>query len=166
MSGLLAEFGTLGETRRAIERLRDGGHADLEVFSPIPAEELEEALGIYSSPVRRWALIGGITGFSTAVLLTAWTSLAYPLVTQGKPIVSIPAYVIIMFELTILFSGIFGLLGLLHHARKPTFRLSPRYRETFSVDRFGVFVAAPAERRAEVEEILKGAGAVQVEAAE
>ncbi|MFQ5746927.1 MAG: DUF3341 domain-containing protein [Gemmatimonadota bacterium] len=167
MSGILAQYASLGEAKRAIEALRAAGHEDLDVFSPIPAPELEEALGIHSSPVRRWALIGGITGFATAYALTALTALAYPLVTQGKPIVSLPAYFIIMFELTILFAGLFGLLGLLHHTKKPARRLSPHYRKTFSVDRYGVFVAVDtAGGRTEVETIVREAGAVDVEVSE
>jgi hypothetical protein len=83
MSGILAQFETLGATRQAIERLRAEGHSELDVFSPIPAPELEEALGIVASPVGRWALIGGATGFLTAVALTGLTALAYPLVTAS-----------------------------------------------------------------------------------
>lgn len=165
MSGLLGHYDSLGAARTAIERLRAAGHDDLEVFSPVMSAELEEALGIRSSPVRRWALIGGITGFATAVALTGLTSLAYPLVTQGKPILSWPAYFVIMFEMTILFTGLFGFAGVLHHTRRPG-RLSPRYRESFSVDRYGVHVArvGPETDRRAVEELLREAGAVVVEA--
>lgn len=167
MSGILAQYGSLGATKRAIEALRAAGHEDLDVFSPIPAPELEEALGIHSSPVRRWALIGAITGFVTGLSLTSLTALAYPLVTQGKEIVSLPAFFIIMFELTILFTGIFGLFGLLYHTRKPARRLSPHYRKTFSVDRYGVFVPVDAAGdRPGIEEIVRGAGAVDVEVTE
>ena len=76
VSGVLAHYESLEGTRRAILALREAGFEDLEVFSPVMSPELEEALGIYSSPVRRWALIGGITGFITANLLTIGTSLA------------------------------------------------------------------------------------------
>jgi hypothetical protein len=143
--------------------LRAEGHSDLDVYSPFPTQELEEALGIVSSPVRRWVLIGGITGFATATALTGLTAVAYPLVTQGKPILSWPAYFIIMFEMTILFAGLFGFLGVLHHARKPG-RLPAHYRETFSVDRFGVYVpsAAGADQRG-VEQLLRDLGAAEAE---
>ena len=110
------------------------------------------------------ALIGGITGFATAVTLTGLTALAYPLVTQGKPILSWPAYFVIMFEMTILFTGLFGFAGVLHHTRKPG-RLSPQYREAFSVDRFGIFVPAAEAQRPEIEKLMRDAGAVEVEVA-
>ena len=76
MSGILAQFDTLGATKKAVERLMADGHSDLDVYSPFPAPELEEAMGIVASPVRRWALIGGITGFSTATALTGLTAVA------------------------------------------------------------------------------------------
>ena len=163
MSGILAQYDDLQAARGAIERLRAAGHTDLEVFSPIPAPDLEEAMGITSSPVRLWALIGGITGFTTAILLTAGTSLAYPLVTQGKPLVSIPPFIVVMFELTILLTGIFAFVAMLVHGRRPTLKLSPNYRAAFSVDRYGVFVAVPEERRAEAEELVRDTAAVEVE---
>ena len=161
MSGILAEYDSVGAAIAGIRRLRDAGHENLDVFSPIPYAELEEAMGIVSSPVRRWALIGGITGFATAVTLTGLTSLAYPLVTQGKPILSWPAYFIIMFELTILFAGLFGFAGVLFHTRKSRKRLSPAYRDVFSVDRYGVYVAETESD--EVESIMRDTGAVSVD---
>ncbi|MFQ5679984.1 MAG: DUF3341 domain-containing protein [Gemmatimonadota bacterium] len=164
MSGLLAHFERLDDTRRAIERLREAGHVELEVFSPIPSPELEEAMEIHSSPVGMWALIGGITGCTTGILLTAGTSLAYPLVTQGKPIVSVPVFIVVMFELTILLTGIFALFSMLVHARRPKLSLSPNYRPHFSVDRWGVFVPLAAEHdRSQAERLVRENGAVEVE---
>lgn len=163
MSGILAQYDDLQAVRKAIERLRAAGHTDLQVFSPIPAPDLEEAMGITSSPVRLWALIGGMAGFTAAILLTTGTSLAYPLVTQGKPLVSIPPFIVVMFELTILFTGIFALIAMLVHARRPTLRLSPHYRPAFSVDRYGIFVAVPAERRDEARELVGDTGPLEME---
>lgn len=162
MSGILAEYDSVGATIAGIERLRAAGHDDLDVFSPIPYEKLEVAMGIVSSPIRRWALIGGITGFVTAYALTALSSLAYPLITQGKPIVSLPEFFIIMFELTILFTGMFGFAGLLYHTHKTRRRISPAYRKSFSVDRYGIFVPGQAGSEA-VEKIMRDTGAVAVE---
>jgi molybdopterin-containing oxidoreductase family membrane subunit len=163
MRGILAHYDPVGATLEAIERLRAAGHTELEIFSPIPAPELEEAMDIHSSPVGLWSLIGGITGFTTAVLLTAGTSLAYPLVTQGKPIVSIPPFIVVMFELTVLLTGIFALFAMLAHARRPTLRLSPNYRKAFSVDRWGVFVPVPDDRRRETEDLVRETSPVEVE---
>jgi Alternative complex III, ActD subunit len=166
MSGVLAHYDTLHGTVDAISRLREAGHTDLQVWSPIPAPEIEEAMDIHSSPVGMWTLIGGITGLTTGVLLTIGTSLGYPLVTQGKPIVSLPPFVVFMFELTVLLTGIFGLVALLVHARRPVIHLDKNYRTNFSVDRWGVFVPADAARRGEAEALVRETGAVEVEVTE
>ncbi|MEE8446016.1 MAG: DUF3341 domain-containing protein [Gemmatimonadota bacterium] len=161
--GVIAQYGSVEATRRAIETLREEGFEDLEVYSPIPAPELEEAMGIDSSPVRLWALIGAITGCAMGFLLSAGASLAYPLVTQGKPIISMPPFFVVMFELAILLTGIFALFSMLVHARKPKLTLSPSYRAEFSVDRWGVFVAAGADRRADAERLLSETDPLAVE---
>ena len=165
-SGVLGQYDTLDGTLEAIERLRSAGHTDLEVFSPIPSPEIEEAMDIHSSPVGLWALIGGITGLTTGVLLTAGTSLAYPLVTQGKPLVSLPPFVVFMFELTVLLTGIFSLVALLVHTRRPVIDLEPTYRTSFSVDRWGVFVPADGPSREEAERLVRETGALDVEVQE
>ncbi len=162
-SGVLGQYDTLHGTVDAIEKLRAAGHTDLEVFSPIPSPEIEEAMDIHSSPVGLWALIGGITGCLTGLLLTSGTSLGYPLVTQGKPIVSFPPFIIFMFELTVLLTGIFGLVALLVHTKRPVIKLDPSYRASFSVDRWGVFVAADDGSRAEAEQLVRETGALDIE---
>ncbi len=163
MSGVLAHYGSVNEAVGAIQRLRAAGHLELEVFSPVPSPELEEAMDIHSSPVGLWALIGGITGCTTAFLLASGTSLAYPLITQGKPHLAIPVFIVVMFELTVLLTGIFAFIAMLTHARRPTLALSPNYRPEFSVDRWGIFIPADGERRREAERIAREAGAVSVE---
>ena len=162
-TGFVAHYDTQSGTRAAVEALREQGFEELEVYSPVPAPELEEALGIDSSPVRRWALLGGVIGFLTGLLLTSGTSMAYPLVTQGKPIVALQPFIIVMFELTILLTGIFTLVGMLVHARKPSLRLDPGYRAAFSVDRWGVHLRVPAADGDRAREALEGTEPVQIE---
>jgi hypothetical protein len=163
VSGVLAQYASLDDVEGAIRRLREAGHTDLQVWSPVPAPQLEEALDIHSSPVGLWALIGGVTGSLTGLLLTAGTSLGYPLVTQGKPIVSVPPLIVVMFELTILLTGMFSLMAMLVHARRPKLKLSTLYRPEFSVDRFGVYVPAGQWDLPELEQLVRETGAVKVE---
>jgi len=163
VSGVLAHYDTLEGTRRAIETLREAGFEDLEIFSPVMSPELEEAAGIPKSPVNRWALIGGITGFTTAVLLTTGTSLSYPLIGQGKSIVSWPPFIVIMFELTILYTGLFAMFSWMVHARRPKVKLSPNYRAVFSVDRWGIFVRADGGEKDRAVETVGRTEAVEVE---
>jgi hypothetical protein len=149
----------------AVESLRGGGLAEIQVFGPIMESELEDAIGKPPSPVRRYALIGGLTGCISGFALTVWSSYYYPLVVGGKPLASIPAYVVIAFEMTILFAGISALIGMLIHNRMPSAKLHPAYEPSYSDDQFGVRVLCDGSRTVKVEEILRnhGPGEVRVE---
>ena len=67
-----------------------------------------------------------------------------------------------MFELTILFTGLFGFAGVMFHTHKTRRRMSGAYREQFSVDRYGVYVPGEAGS-AVVEGVMRASGAVAVE---
>ncbi|MFV1986141.1 MAG: DUF3341 domain-containing protein [Gemmatimonadota bacterium] len=166
MSGVLGHYDTLHGTVAAIERLRAAGHRDLEIFSPIPAPEIEEAMDLHGSPMGMWALVGGITGATTGALLTIGTSLGYPLATQGKPLISHPPFVVFVFELMVLLTGIFGFVALLVHIRRPAKNLDPNYRTNFSADRWGIFVEADGDRRTEAEQLVRDTGAIEIEVTE
>ena len=73
-----------------------------------------------------------------------------------------PPYVVIMFELMILFGGIATLIGMVTLGRLPQFKTSPAYDPRFTHDRFGVAVHCPPERGASVREILRTAGAEEI----
>src|SRR5919198_1786071 len=153
--GVLGVFAYLDTTLDAIKRLRAAGHTDVTVYSPVPRHEIEDALGQPVSPVRMFTLIGGIAGCSIGAWLTLWMSADWPIQTGAKPIGSIPPYVVIMFEMTILFGALSTILGILFNAvfaarRVGTIQYDPR----FTNDRFGVFVPAGSEKAAAVERLL------------
>ena len=58
-------------------------------------------------------------GFSLSLFLTTATQLAYPLITGGKPILSIFAMLIIMYEMTMLSAVIFSVIGIIFESRLP-----------------------------------------------
>ena len=112
--------------------------------------------------MRLFSVVGGLTGTATAFFLTIWTSLKWDLVTGGKQPVSIPPFIIIAFELTILFCGLSTLLAVLILGRLPQTRPSPTYDPRFTVDRFGVAVACPPDKADAVGAMLSSAGAEEV----
>ena len=161
---ILGIFANVDSTVRAIRDLRARGFTDFSVYLPVPVEEIEAALeeGRPVSPVRLFTLIGGLTGTLTGFALTIWTSLKWGLVTGGKPIVSIPPFIIIAFELTILLGGLSSLLAILVLGKLPALRRSPTYDPRFTVDRFGIVVTCPAERAEAAGQCLREAGAEEV----
>ncbi|MBI4512841.1 MAG: DUF3341 domain-containing protein [Gemmatimonadetes bacterium] len=146
----------------AIEQLRKQRVGDVTVYSPIPEPDVIEATGGEVSIVRRYALLGGIVGCLSGFALTLWSSYAYPLVTGGKPIGSIPPYVIIAFELTILFTGIACIVALSLHNRMPRLRLRDDFDPRFTGDRFGIVVQCGPAEAPGIERTLREAGAVEV----
>jgi molybdopterin-containing oxidoreductase family membrane subunit len=164
---VLGVFEHVDTATRAIRELRARGVRSIAAYSPVPLDDFEEALtghGLPRSPVRLFTLVGALTGTAAGFALAIWSSLKWNLITGGKPVVSIPAFLPIAYELTILLGGICTLLGLLITARLPSFRISPRYDARFSVDRFGVEVTCEPGERGAIEAILRGAGAEEVRA--
>src|SRR5262245_7420350 len=157
-------FEHVDTTVTALEELRAKGYHDLEVYTPTPIHEIEDVLERDRpvSRVRLFTLIGALTGTSSGFLLTIWSAMQWGLVTGGKPVASIPPFVVIAFELTILFGGVATLIGLVALARLPRLRPSATFDPRFTNDRFGVAVHCAPERRPSVREILTMAGADEV----
>ena len=157
-------FAHVDSTVPAIRDLRAGGFGDFTIYSPLPVEEIEEEVERPRplSRVRLFTLIGGLTGTASGFALTIWSALKWNLVTGGKPIVSIPPFIVIAFELTILLGGLATLLALLVLGRIPRYRPSPGYDPRFTVDRFGVAVACPSDKAEAVGQLLRAAGAEEV----
>ena len=147
---------------RGIVALRAAGFAQPRVFSPFASEKVREALHTARSPVRLWVFLGSITGCAGGFALTIGLSAEYPHVTAGMPIVSIPPFVIIAFELTILFGALSGVLGFLVHGGFPRLESEPGYDVRFTEDRFGVVVRCAAADRPRAEALLRKAGAAEV----
>jgi len=154
------------DTVAAIERAKHAGFDDVEVYSPVPSHEIEEAVARGPSWVRLWTLVGGLTGVTVGYLLTIWTSYDWPLVIGGKPYMSIPAYTVIAFELTILFGAVLTVLGLVTHGMALTVGPHTVYRPTFTSDQFGCVVRCHADQIGRVQEILRGAGCTEVRVVE
>jgi hypothetical protein len=162
-AGVLAVFAQLDTTLAAIKKLRAAGRTDFTVYSPVPRHEIEDALGQPVSPVRAFTLVGGIAGCAIGAWLTLWMSADWPIVVGGKPVGSIPPYVVIMFEMTILFGALSTILGIVLNAvfgarRTGTILYDPR----FTNDRFGIFVPAGSDKAAAVERLLRDSGAEEV----
>jgi molybdopterin-containing oxidoreductase family membrane subunit len=161
---VLGVFGHVDTTLEAIERLKAKGYRDLTVYTPVPVHEIEDAVERDRplSRVRLFTLTGALTGTSLGFFLTIWSALKWGLVTGGKPVVSIPPFVIIAFELTILLGGLSTVLAMLILGRLPKLSPSTTYDPRFTRDKFGVAVRCAPIDAAPVREILRATGADEV----
>jgi hypothetical protein len=114
--GLMAEFDNPTELVAAAHAARRAGYKRMDAYSPIPIEELHEAIGFHHTKLPLIVLIGGILGGLAGYGLQYWAAaIEYPLNVGGRPFNSWPAFIPITFELTILgaaLSAVFGMLAL------------------------------------------------------
>ena len=166
---ILGVFAHVDTTVRALEELKAKGYHDLSVYTPVPVHEIEDVVERDRpvSTVRLFTLLGGLTGLASGWILTAWSSLKWSLIVGGKAPIGVPVsppYVVIMFELMILFGGIATVIGMVSLGRLPRLKPSPSFDPRFTNDRFGVAVHCAAERAPSVREILRTSGAEEVRA--
>lgn len=164
-NAVIGSFGLSDPTVKAIKGLRENGFDNLEVFSPFPSHDIDDEMyrGKPRSPVRRLTMLGALTGISGAFLMTCWMSIDYPIRVSAKPLISIPAFIIIAFECTVLLGTIFTLLAMFNFSRIPNIGRFPTFRGKFTNGTFGVVVTVSEGKEAEVTELLKTFGASDVE---
>jgi hypothetical protein len=159
--GVLASFEHIDAACDAIQALRAQGRRDFTVYSAAPNHELEDAIGHGVSPVRLFTLIGGITGVCAGIGMTYWMSLDWPLMVGGKPIATIPPYVVFMFELMVLIGSLSTVAGvIILSLTKPTTGMA--YDPRYSDDRIGIFVPCAAGDVGPMERMFREAGSVEV----
>ncbi|MCB1044155.1 MAG: DUF3341 domain-containing protein [Acidobacteria bacterium] len=161
VSGVLGIFSHMDVLIEAITKFRGEGRTDITVYTPTPRHELAHAMEEKVSPVRLWTLIGGLTGCTTGYLFTSFVSLDWILPTSGKAVVSLQAYTVIAFELTILFGSIFTIMGIINHARMFRKRTLP-YDDRFTEDKFGIFVPCGEGDYDSVSSTMRDRGAEEV----
>lgn len=92
----------------------------IRVETPFYVHEVDEIFPPKPAKVKNFALLGAASGTVTGFAFTILTSLSWPLIVGGKPIVSLPPFVIIAFALTILFGALSTFFGFLHLSRLPS----------------------------------------------
>ena len=134
---------------------------DLDIYSGAPYPE--GSFGEYDPPHRlfMFPLVGAIIGLSLGLLYTMGTQISYPLVTGGKPLLSIPPMTIIMYENTMLGAIIATVLGVLFESRLPRLNMG-LYDERITEGYVGIIVDCPEERVAAAEKLMKDGGAEEV----
>lgn len=117
-------FGSEHDFLHKLEELVKSGvrPRDIEIRAPHPVHHAEEILDMKPSNVRLFALVGGLTGAATGYLFPSLTALDWILPVGNKPIVGIPPFTIIAFELMVLFGGLSSFLGFLIESRMPGVR--------------------------------------------
>lgn len=160
--GILAEYSDPAVLIKAAEKVRDAGFKKWDTYTPFPVHGIDPAMGIKPTILPWFVFCAGLTGLSVAIGLQWWTNAHdYAWIVSGKPFWSIPANVPIMFELTVLFSALTTLGGMLalNKLPHPSHPLDLKERfERVTDDKFFLVIEAsdPQYDEAEVRELLAG----------
>jgi hypothetical protein len=111
--GVLAEYANTADLLHAAEKVRDAGYKKFDVYSPFPIHGMDDAMGLKPSKLG-WIVLGhALLGFFGAIALMVWTSsVDYPINISGKPYINAPAFIPVIFELTVLLSAFGAVFGM------------------------------------------------------
>ncbi len=162
--GMMAEFDSATDLVTAAHKTHAAGYRKIDAYSPFPIEELTEAIGFHRNNVPLVTLIGGLVGGLSGYLMQYWISVVdYPVNVGGKPYHSWPSFIVVTFEMTILFAGISAVFGMLALNGLPM-----PYHPVFNVPRFAlatkdrffliVFSTDPKYESAGTRRFLEGLG--------
>ncbi|HVT12083.1 MAG TPA: DUF3341 domain-containing protein [Fimbriimonadaceae bacterium] len=112
--GMIAEFEEAEELVKAAQAAREAGYKRMEGYSPFPVHGLSEAIGFKDNRVPWIIFLSGLVGGCFGFTMQYWISVIdLPLNVGGKPMNSIPSFVPITFECTILFGVLSAFLSVL-----------------------------------------------------
>ena len=114
LHGIMAEFDSPTALVAAIHQARGAGYRVMDAYSPIPVEEVSEALHIHDRLLPILVFFGGLAGCVGGMALAYWTSVIdYPINVGGRPFFSWPSFLPVTFETTVLCAALTTVLGLL-----------------------------------------------------
>lgn len=167
--GLMAEFSAPELLVDAVRQSRKAGYRSLDTYSPYPIEKMPAALGTTENTVPWLCFIGGALGAATGYGMQLYTNSAYPIAIGGRPLFAWQPFMLITFELMVLFAVgavIAGMLVLNHLPRlhHPVFAVTDFHRA--SIDRFflAIFCNDPQFEIEETATFLRSLRPLRVEA--
>jgi hypothetical protein len=160
---VLGLFSDVDQAADAMDALKAAEYttSEYEVLTdtPYPEGTFGEAEPVHK--LYRWPLMGAACGFIIGLVLTAGTQVAFPLVTGGKPVFSIPPMTIIMYEGTMLGAIIFTVIGIILESRLPRVFMGA-YDKRITEGYIGVTVTTEEDKVGRAEQVLREAGAQDI----
>lgn len=151
---------------QAVQAIYEKGEIKPVSISPFPVHGLEEATKTPRSWIPWLTLVCGVGGCLVGLWFTWWTSaVSWPIIVGGKPFWSLPAFIPIIFELTILFAA-FGSIGALMYACRLPHIEPPVIDKDLSCHKFALFVPEKDCPKEKAKALLKEAGAPEIKETE
>ena len=166
MKSLLGLYLDPNDAANAMDGLAEGGfeQGTFDVLTGTPYPEGAFGEHVPQHRLFRFPAFGAIIGFSLSLFLTTATQLAYPLITGGKPILSIFAMLIIMYEMTMLAAVIFSVIGIIFESRLPN--IAPGvYDARITEGYIGVVISVEDSEFSKAKKILEKSGSEEIKEA-
>ncbi|MEW6506232.1 MAG: quinol:electron acceptor oxidoreductase subunit ActD [Bacteroidota bacterium] len=164
-------FNTPDEILHAAKKTLEYGFKKYDVHTPYPIHGMNKAMKLPPSKLGYVALVVGLSSALAALLLMFWMSAVdYPIIIGGKPFFSFPAYVPVIFEVTVLSASIATVLTMLFIYFKLPNNAHPLhdtdYMKKVSSDKYGISIQAEDEKFDEekVKKFLTEIGAKEINA--
>jgi Protein of unknown function (DUF3341) len=158
MARVIAYFGDEAALLRATRALRAAGIAIEDAYTPYAVHGLDEAMGLPRSRLTWVCFAAGVFGASCALGFQLWTSVvSWPLNVGGKPFASVPAFIPVTFEFTVLCAALVSVAAFFIRSRLyPGRAAAPLPRVTD--DRFALVLSEGATAR----RLLGSSGASEI----
>ena len=148
----------------AVKAVRKGGYKLHDVYTPFPVHGLDSAMGLRDTSLHTAGFVYGTSGFLIGLSFITWAfTTDWPLDIGGKPNFALPAWIPILFELTVLFSAVGMVLTFCYLCQLAPF-VKKHHFHLRSTDDLLVMVleCTPKSDENEVADKLKSLGAVDV----
>ena len=170
--GIIAEFETTADVLHAAEKVREAGFRRWDVFTPFPIHGMDRAMGMKNSNVGWFSFLGGVTGYTTGMVMIWWmNAFDYRILVGGKPMFSPYGAFPPSYELTILFGAFGALFGMLFLNRLPRLHHPLLKHKRFGQvthDKFYVVIETddPNYSETETRKLLEATGSKHIEMVE
>ncbi|MCW8961116.1 MAG: DUF3341 domain-containing protein [Ignavibacteriaceae bacterium] len=168
--GVTALFNNPDAIISAARKVADSGFTKWDVNSPYPLHGIDKAMKMKPSTLGFVTLVFGLTGVAVALFFMWWTmSVDYPMVIGGKPYFSLPAFIPVTFEVTVIMATVSSVVAMFAfffglprnaHALHDT-----EYMKKVSRDHFGIVIESddPKFDERSTQELLKSLNPISTE---
>jgi Protein of unknown function (DUF3341) len=152
----------------AVKKVRSAGYKIYDIFTPMPIHGLDTAMGLRDTSLHTAGFIYGITGTITALSGMSYAFIYdWPINFGGKPHFALPAWVPIIFELTVLFASVGMVLTFCYLCQMAPFVKKHHFHKRSTDDLFVMVVECTARtNEGDLKAFLSNAGAVEVQVQE
>jgi Protein of unknown function (DUF3341) len=148
----------------AVKNVRQSGYRIYDVYTPMPIHGLDVAMGLRDTSLHTAGFLYAITGTTTALTGISYAFIYdWPLNFGGKPHFSLPAWIPIIFELTVLFSAVGMVLTFCYLCQMAPFVRKHHFNLRSTDDQFTMVIECTDKTNvADLQAFLKSTGAFDV----